>query len=155
MRAHSPLRPVLGVLALALAMAAGGALAGCGSSTGGSTGTGGEGGSGSETTAPPPSATTSPGAPPGVTVKSCSDNRAEPPGVRVVGASCAEGRATVAAWTHTTSCSLSKGASHSACTVGRYRCIATVTDRGIAANCARPGRSISFVVKREAPTSTD
>jgi hypothetical protein len=151
MRAHPPLRPVLGVLALALAMAAGGALAGCGSSTGGTTGTSGEAGSG--TTAPPPSATTSSGAPPGVTVKTCSDDLTELPGVRVVGASCAEGRATVAAWTHTTSCSLSKDASHSACTVGRYRCIATATDRGIAANCARPGRSISFVVKGEAPTS--
>jgi len=153
MRAHSPFQPILGVLALALVTVAGGALAGCGSSTGGTTGTSGEGGSGSETTAPPPSATTSPGAPPGVTVKTCSDDLTEPPGARVTGASCAEGRATVATWTHTTSCSLSKGASHSACTVGRYRCIAAAADRGIAANCARPGRSISFVAKREAPTS--
>jgi hypothetical protein len=152
MQARPPLRPVLGVLALALAMAAGGALAGCGSSTGGTTGTSGEGGAGSETTAPPPSAATSPGAPPGVTVKTCSDDLTEPPGVRVTGASCAEGRATVAAWTGKQACFSPEGASRHACTVGSYRCIAAATDRGIAANCARPGRSISFVVGREAPT---
>jgi len=52
------------------------------------------------------------------------------------------------AWEAQPSCRRTQGASRWACSVGRYRCQAVVTDRGRSVSCARPGRSISFTVLR-------
>jgi hypothetical protein len=52
------------------------------------------------------------------------------------------------AWEAQPSCMRPQGASRWGCSVGRYRCQAVVTDRGLSVSCARPGRSISFTVPR-------
>jgi hypothetical protein len=133
MRTAGPLRLVLAALVIAMAMT------GCGSSGGGMSSTGeGSGGPGEATTSTAPS---------GIHTTACVDEALEPPEVVVIGASCGEARRTVAAWEAKGSCSSPEGASHSACTIGRLRCIGTSTDRGIAVNCSRPNSSISFIEK--------
>jgi hypothetical protein len=127
---------LLRLLPIALALAV--AIAGCGSSS-------------SETTSSTPSGPGPPGeatsstAPSGLSTKGCKDNSLDPPEIVAIGGSCAEGRRTVAGWERNDACAAPEGASHSSCTVGKLRCIGTVTDRGLLVNCARPGRSISFV----------
>jgi hypothetical protein len=138
MQPRPPLRALLGVTALLLLVAFGAALAGCGSSSPESTTNGGSG----------EAVTSGAKAPASASVKSCPSEQIP---VRVAGASCAEGRATVTAWTGTRSCQPASGASHSACTIGRFRCIATATGRGLAVNCSGPGRSISFTAPAEEP----
>ena len=131
------MRTVGYLLAAALAALA---IAGCGSS--------------SEDTAstptglgPPGSATTST-APSGIHTKACVDEDLDPPEILVIGGNCAEGKRTVAAWTGKRSCSSPPGASRYACTVGKLRCVAASTDRGLAVSCSRPNLSISFIAKR-------
>lgn len=53
-----------------------------------------------------------------------------------------------AAWERKPSCKHPQGASRWGCTVGSYRCQGVVTDRGWSISCAKPGRSVSFTVRR-------
>jgi len=53
-----------------------------------------------------------------------------------------------AAWERAPDCKHPRGASRWGCSVGPYRCQGVVTDRGWSISCAKPGRSIAFVVHR-------
>jgi hypothetical protein len=134
-KTHSnPLR-VRGVLSLALLIVI--LLAGCGSN-----------GDSSNTTAP--EATTSSGtptAPAGAAAQSCKSKSDGLEDLRVTGVDCEAGRAVAAAWTRNASCT-PDGESRYACTIRGYRCLGISTERGFALSCARPGRSVSFVVGR-------
>jgi hypothetical protein len=118
-----------GVLVLALlAILA----SGCGSSGTGSPG------EGSTKTVPPP----------GAAVRDCAGASASVKELRVSDVGCATGRDVVAGWTAKNACAPPAGASRTSCTVGDYRCLGTATERDLAVSCARPGHSISFVVRR-------
>lgn len=52
------------------------------------------------------------------------------------------------AWERSPDCKHPRGASRWGCSVGPYRCQGVVTDRGWSISCAKPGRSIAFVVRR-------
>lgn len=119
------------ILAIALLLAA---LSGCGGSSD-------ESGS---TTSPGASSSTSPA---GASVHVCSLNVGGVAGLRAVGVSCGEARRLASAWRRSSDCPASPGASHSACTVRAYRCIGTVTGRGLAVSCSRPGRAVSFTFR--------
>lgn len=122
----------LAVLALAAT-----ALGGCGSS-GDSTSTGGAA----------PSKAGAAKAPVGAATQSCVLNAGGASGLRATDVSCREAQRVALAWQRQPVCVASPGASRSACSVGRYRCLGTATDRGLAVACARPGHSISFRSKR-------
>ncbi|MGV1047084.1 MAG: hypothetical protein ACOYD4_00975 [Solirubrobacterales bacterium] len=115
-------------------------LAGCGGSSPGtgSTATG-------STAAPQGGAAT---APAGASAQSCETQAVDAEALRATGASCEEARQVMFAWQRDSGCAGSAGASHAACTVRSYRCIATRADRGLAVSCAGPGRSIAFIAKR-------
>jgi hypothetical protein len=137
------LRPLtLAVTAIAMAIA----IAACGSSSEGTeTAPTQEGGG------PPASTSTAPApeAPQGVRAKSCRSVSAVAGGeVRVTGLACASGRRIAAAWSRTKSCFEPAAASRTVCRLSGLICLGAVTDRGIAVNCAAPGRSISFLGKR-------
>jgi hypothetical protein len=87
-------------------------------------------------------------APPGAAVLACTGAPAGVGALRVSGVNCAMGRQVVVAWTAKKACQAVPGASRTSCTAGAYRCLGIATERGFAISCARPGRSISFVVKR-------
>jgi hypothetical protein len=53
-----------------------------------------------------------------------------------------------AAWAHEPECRRPPGASRWGCSVGAYRCQSVVSDRGWSTSCSKPGRSISFTVRR-------
>jgi hypothetical protein len=53
-----------------------------------------------------------------------------------------------AAWERNPGCRRPPGASRWACSVGAYRCLGVVTDRGWSIDCAKPGRSVAFTVRR-------
>jgi hypothetical protein len=53
-----------------------------------------------------------------------------------------------AAWERAPDCKHPHGASRWGCSIGPYRCQGVVTDRGWSVSCAKPGRSIAFVVHR-------
>jgi len=122
-------------LALTLAVLA---VVGCGSS--GSPGTG----SGGTTSTSPASGR----APAGAAAHGCPASLHGVGELRAVGARCATAAEVAASWAAEKGCTPAAKASRSACTVGRYRCLVTSTDRGLAVGCARPGRSISFVARR-------
>lgn len=124
MTEHPTRKALLGALLL-VALAATAALAGCGSS--------------SDTTESVPQE---------LLAKPCQDSSLEPPEVRSIGGSCAEARATVAAWRGKESCFSPPGASRFSCSVGRFRCFGAAVDRGIAVNCAASGNTVSFIVKK-------
>jgi len=50
-------------------------------------------------------------------------------------------------WERDPSCQRPRGASRWGCSVGAYRCLGVVTDRGWSVSCAKPGRSIAFTVR--------
>jgi hypothetical protein len=54
---------------------------------------------------------------------------------------------TQAKWEHDPACDRPPGASRWGCSIGSYRCQAVVTDRGWSVSCARPGRSVAFLVQ--------
>jgi hypothetical protein len=141
-RRHALLAALAVVLPVALI-----ALAGCGSS-GGTTES--NTGSGSQTGGPPASESTS-NAPPGASVTSCPNNSVSKSPIRVAGASCDEGQATVEAWSHTHSCIRPSMTARSSCSAGRYRCLSVRTERSIAVNCSRQGRSVSFRIDLAQP----
>ncbi len=117
------------VLALLLA-----ALSGCGGSSG-KTGA---------TTSPGASSSTSPA---GASVRACPLDAGGVKRLRATGVSCGEAQSLAAAWRRSSGCPAAPGSSHSACTVRGYRCIGTVTDRGLAVSCSRPGRAVSFAFR--------
>jgi hypothetical protein len=90
----------------------------------------------------------SPSAPAGASAQSCLNGAADIAELRVTRAGCDTGRAVVAAWTHDGTCAAPASASRFACTIRGWRCLGTATERGIAVDCARPGRSIAFVARR-------
>jgi hypothetical protein len=51
-------------------------------------------------------------------------------------------------WARNPDCRRPAGASRWGCSVGDYRCQSVVSDRGWSTSCSRPGRSISFTVRR-------
>ena len=53
-----------------------------------------------------------------------------------------------AAWERSPDCRHPRGASRWGCSVGAYRCQGVVTGRGWSVDCAKPGRSIAFTVRR-------
>ena len=126
-------------LALAAVLALGALATGCGSSDDES----------STSTTSEPAATTSasPTAPPGATAQECGNTTvAGTSQLRVTGVGCPVGRGIVASWAKSDACAANS--SRPACTVSSgYRCIAARTDAGLAVNCVRPGRSISFIAK--------
>jgi hypothetical protein len=126
-RALFPVAASLLAVALLVILAAG-----CGSSDAGSSGEG-----STETTEPR-----------GAAALACTGAPAGVGTLRVSGVACATGRDVVAGWTAKGSCTAPADSSRTSCTVGAYRCLGTATDRGLAVSCARPGRSISFVIKR-------
>jgi hypothetical protein len=87
-------------------------------------------------------------APPGAAVLACAGTPASVGALRVSGVGCATGGEVVSAWTAKNSCSTPAGTSRTSCMAGTYRCLGITTERGLAVSCARPGRSISFLVKR-------
>lgn len=131
-------KPIVILLAIfALAAIA----AGCGSSSDETSGT-------SATSEPPAATSTTPSgqeAPVGVRAKSCAIGRASGGVLRVTGVSCELGRSVVAGWYKDSACSIPQGASRTACKLGEFGCLGTTTGRGVAVNCAGPGRSISFI----------
>lgn len=126
------LAALLAVFALAAMV-----LSGCGSS-GDSTSTGGAA----------PTKAGAAEAPVGATTQSCVLNAGGAVGLRAAGVPCQEAQKVALAWRRQAACSASAGASRSACSVGRYRCLGARTDRGLAVSCARPGRAVSFTAKR-------
>jgi hypothetical protein len=120
---------------IAIAVLAAALLAGCGSS---------DGGPSSSTEAPPTTST----APAGASARGCptAPNGAE--ALRATGISCGEAQRVVVAWQRSTSCAPATGASRSGCDAAGYRCLSTVTGRGLAVSCSGPGRSLAFVAKR-------
>jgi hypothetical protein len=126
------LAAILAALALAVVL-----LGGCGSS-GSSTSTG--------RSAPPRADGAK--APVGASARSCVLNAGSAAGLRAVGVSCREAQKVALAWRGQAACAATSGASHSACSVDRYRCLATRSDRGLMVSCAQPGHSISFTSKR-------
>jgi hypothetical protein len=57
-------------------------------------------------------------------------------------------QAVRSAWERNPACRHPRGASRWACSVGPYRCQGVVTDRGWTVDCAKPGSSIGFTVRR-------
>lgn len=55
----------------------------------------------------------------------------------------------MAGWARRNKCSSPGDASRYSCTVSDYRCLAARIDRGLAVSCAQPGRSLSFIAKRD------
>ncbi|HEU4706764.1 MAG TPA: hypothetical protein VFS64_06240 [Solirubrobacterales bacterium] len=51
-------------------------------------------------------------------------------------------------WERKPDCRHPAGASRWSCSVGPYRCQGVVTDRGWSVDCAKPGRSVAFTVRR-------
>lgn len=133
------MRPSRLVLTVAVFLAAA-AVAGCGSS--------GDDSSGSTRTEKTATAAT-PEAPPGASVRNCEGTVAGTEGVRVTGIGCGVARGVVAAWAGKAGCSSPSGSSRLSCAVYRgYRCLGTVTDRGVSVSCSRPGSSIAFLAHR-------
>lgn len=52
------------------------------------------------------------------------------------------------AWERNPDCRHPHGASRWGCSVDPYRCQGVVTDRGWSISCAKPGKSIAFIVRR-------
>lgn len=105
-------------------------------------------GCGSSDTSSSGEGSTKTAAPQGAAVPACTGAAAGIRAVRASGVDCATGRDVAAGWTAKSACRASAGASRTSCVVGDYHCLGTATERGLAVSCARPGRSISFVVKR-------
>jgi hypothetical protein len=52
-----------------------------------------------------------------------------------------------AAWERNPGCKPPREASRWGCSVGAYRCLGVVTDRGWSISCSKPGRSVAFTVR--------
>ncbi len=105
-------------------------------------------GCGSSGTEPSGTGSTETAAPQGAAAQECAGTPAGVDALRVSGVECATGGDVAAGWTAKNACATPAGASRTSCTVGDYRCLGAATERGLAVSCTRPGRSISFIVKR-------
>lgn len=112
-------------------------LAGCGSSGSGS---------GDESSTAPASEPA--GAPPGAAAQSCATGVRGVGTLRATGVSCAAAAQVAAGWTASPGCAPSGASTRSSCSLGRYRCLALVAERGVAVSCARAGHSVSFLTRR-------
>jgi hypothetical protein len=129
------MRLATSLLIVALAAAI---LGGCGGSSDDGTGSG---------TAPESEAGTST-APAGAAARSCGDE-ARFGEVRATGLSCLEARRLAGAWAaRGGACRPTGGASHAACTIAAYRCIANEVGKGLSVSCARSGASLAFIARR-------
>jgi ER-bound oxygenase mpaB/B'/Rubber oxygenase, catalytic domain len=88
-------------------------------------------------------------APIGAATRPCRSPTAGVEQLRLTGSGCAVGRIVVTEWRRSPACSTPAGASRHSCTVSGYRCLGTATDAGIAVSCAKEGRAISFISKRD------
>jgi hypothetical protein len=129
--------PALILLAAAL-------VAGCGSE-----------GSDTGTTAPgeTPGATTSTGeaeipggTPPGADIEVCRKPGGGVLGLRATGLGCRTAKRVAHGWVEDPECRPGGGESRSACSIDGYRCQAVAAGQGISISCARPGRSVAFIV---------
>jgi hypothetical protein len=112
------------------------------------TGCGGGSGSSSSSTAPEsaPKQATSPNAPAGSKVVSCSENRMETEGLRAAEVDCGTARRTMERWVSSHVCTLGDG-SRSSCSLGGFRCQAVKVDKGAAVSCAGPNGDVSWIAK--------
>ena len=85
------------------------------------------------------------GAPIGASVQGCA-SAGVLRGLKASGVGCETAVSVSTAW-NSPRCRLAKGESRSACTVREYRCLSVRTAKGVAVNCARSGRSISFAYR--------
>ena len=108
-------------------------------------------GCGSSDEGEPTATATTPPAPAGASARGCGETTvAGTEGLRVTGIGCDVGRGIVAVWAGKPDCSPSPNASRSSCSLTRgFRCLAAVTERGVAVSCARPGGSIAFLASRD------
>jgi hypothetical protein len=123
------------LIALATAIATASLIAGCGSS------------GGDTTSAPEPlKRVGDAGGPAGASVRICASSGEGLQRIRVTGVSCRQGSIVLLGWaSRPHGCAPRRGASRSSCSVEGYRCLSVRTSRGLAVNCARRGRSISFI----------
>ena len=127
--------PLARILPLALLIAA--LIGGCGSDES------------SHSTAPEQaqeSGSEAPAAPVGVRVRVCKVG-GEFALMRVTNVACGAGAKVASGWSGGSNCRPQPGQLRSACTVGKYRCLATTTGQGISVTCARRGRSIAFFAR--------
>jgi hypothetical protein len=85
--------------------------------------------------------------PTGVVARPCRNTGEAGLLLRVTGVSCSTGRKVAASWRSKSGCAPAAGESRSACTVGGFRCLTVSVGQGLAVTCARPERSIAFIVK--------
>jgi hypothetical protein len=85
--------------------------------------------------------------PTGITARPCRNTGEEGLLMRVTGVSCSTGKKVAASWRSKSGCAPAAGESRSACTVGGFRCLTVSVGQGLAVTCARPERSIAFIVK--------
>ncbi|HET7121866.1 MAG TPA: hypothetical protein VFI17_11550 [Solirubrobacterales bacterium] len=85
-------------------------------------------------------------APAGAAAQACALNAGGIDGLRVTAVSCGEGQRVASGWRAAAQCA--KQGSRSGCSVRGYRCQATASDRGWSVDCAKPGKSIAFTVRR-------
>jgi hypothetical protein len=118
-------------------------VAGCGS--GESTESTTPGGGGAETTQAHQSGAEGPY---GITARPCRHIGETAAALRVTGVSCSKGVAIAEGWASRSGCAPAAGDSRSACTVAGFRCLTAVAGQGLAVTCARPERSVAFLVER-------
>jgi hypothetical protein len=105
-------------------------------------------GTGTETTRGETNRAQQSAAPVGVRARPCRDNGDQSRQLRVTGVECRKGERVAAGWGENRSCRPAAEESRSACSVGEFRCLATAVGRGLSVTCARPQRSIAFIVRR-------
>jgi hypothetical protein len=129
---------------LPLVLVTGVLIAGCGSD--GSSETTAPAQSGGETT-PAQESTQPSGAPAGATARVCPGGGDNVRQLHVTGMDCGRGATVARGWAAGSGCKPSGEQSRSACTVGRFRCFATVVDEGLAVSCGRPEQALGFIAK--------
>lgn len=129
---------------LPLALVAGALIGGCGSDDSSETTAPAQ--SGGETTQAQESTQPS-GAPAGATARVCSGGGETVRQLRVTGMDCGRGVAITRGWAAGPACRPSGEQSRSACTVGKFRCFATVVGEGLAVSCGRPEQALAFIAK--------
>jgi hypothetical protein len=87
-------------------------------------------------------------APPGALARTCTGPMRGMGELRVTGMPCSVAAGIAGSWMANGRCAMPASASRGSCAIGRYRCLAAATERGLAVSCARPGRSISFIATR-------
>lgn len=87
-------------------------------------------------------------APAGAAAQACALDVGGTQNLRAAGVSCGEAQRVALGWQRGGACALPAGTSRSGCSVRSYRCLAAVTDRGLAVSCGRPGRSVAFLAPR-------